>query len=172
MRSHRNLILIPLLSAAVVLSLFLAPAPGYASTFTVNTTDDLEDGTCDGVHCSLREAIKAANFNAGPDIITFNIPVGLDPGCDVTSGVCTIMPLTELPPLTENGTEINGFSQPTATPPSGLTPAALRIVLDGSSGVLPASADGLKIAGSGGTSSKVSPFTASNTGSISTAVWQ
>ncbi len=32
---------------------------GIGSIFTVNTTDDLDDGTCDATHCSLREAILA-----------------------------------------------------------------------------------------------------------------
>jgi CSLREA domain-containing protein len=43
-------------------------------TFIVNTTDDADDGACNVAHCSLREAIKAANTNAGSDSIDFNIP--------------------------------------------------------------------------------------------------
>jgi titin len=148
MRLHRNLIIIPLLSAVVVLTLFLAPAPGFASTFTVNSTNDADDTICDGTHCSLREAINAANVNAGPDLITFNINTGTDPGCDPTSGVCTIQPLSELPALNTDGTTIDGYTQPGATPASGVTPAALRIVLDGVSA--PVAADGLAIWGSGG----------------------
>ena len=31
-----------------------------AATFTVNTTSDTDDGTCNGAHCSLREALAAA----------------------------------------------------------------------------------------------------------------
>jgi CSLREA domain-containing protein len=54
----------------------LAFASGLAaqSTFTVNTTDDTDDGTCDAVHCSLREAIAAGNHAAGASVIGFNIP--------------------------------------------------------------------------------------------------
>ena len=43
------------------------------STFVVNTTLDNDDGTCDMVHCSLREAINAANGVAGADTITFSL---------------------------------------------------------------------------------------------------
>ena len=42
----------------------------------MNTTNDVDDGTCDATHCSLREAILAANAHAngdGPDDITFAI---------------------------------------------------------------------------------------------------
>src|SRR5436853_1816081 len=42
-----------------------------AATFTVNTTDDHNDGVCNAADCTLREAINAAN--AG-DTISFNIP--------------------------------------------------------------------------------------------------
>ncbi len=43
-------------------------------SFIVNTPDDTIVGTCDAAHCSLREAINAANTSPGPDAITFNIP--------------------------------------------------------------------------------------------------
>jgi titin len=133
------------------MTLFLAPGPGFASTFTVNSTSDHTPDGCDPFpdDCTLREAINAANANAGPDLITFNINAGTDPGCNATSGVCTIQPLLlELPALTDDGTTIDGYSQPGATPASGVTPAALRIVLDGVSA--PVAADGLAIWGSGG----------------------
>ncbi len=57
--------------------LFLAANLGQAApmnTFTVNTLLDTDDGACDGVHCSLREAIIAANIAAGADIIHFTLP--------------------------------------------------------------------------------------------------
>lgn len=140
------MVLLALLSVSFSLGF---PGGVRASTFMVNTTDDGDDGTCDGTHCSLREAINAANLNAGADSITFDIPAGLDPGCDATSGVCTIQPGTELPALTDNDTTIDGFTQPGANPPTALAPAALRIVLDGNVAT-PASAVGLRIQGSGG----------------------
>jgi len=46
---------------------------GTPMTFTVNSTNDVNDGTCDGTHGSLREAINAANANAGLDTIAFDI---------------------------------------------------------------------------------------------------
>lgn len=78
------------------------------SNFEVTTTLDPGDGTCDlagmGDGCTLREAINAANGNAGPDLITFNI---------VGAGVQTIAPLSPLPPITDE-TFIDGLSQPGA----------------------------------------------------------
>jgi CSLREA domain-containing protein len=43
-------------------------------SFTVNTTDNADDGTCDAAHCSLREAINAANAAPGFNGVFFNIP--------------------------------------------------------------------------------------------------
>ena len=50
--------------------------PAYAATFTVTTNDDVNDGTCDASHCSLREAIAAANAAVGKDLISFAIGSG------------------------------------------------------------------------------------------------
>ncbi len=73
-----------------------------AQTFTVNTTSDADDGACDAAHCSLREAINAANNNPGADSITFNIP---------GAGVKTITPLASLPEINSPVT-IDGYTQP------------------------------------------------------------
>jgi CSLREA domain-containing protein len=43
------------------------------SVFTVNSTNDTDDGSCDGTHCSLREAIQAANAGGGADTIVFSL---------------------------------------------------------------------------------------------------
>ena len=49
-----------------------------AVTFTVNSANDVDDGTCNGAHCSLREAINATNANGtGSDLIYFSIGSGL-----------------------------------------------------------------------------------------------
>jgi len=80
----------------------MIPVPAEASTFEVNAADDLDDGSCDDSHCSLREAINAANANPGADSITFNIP---GPGPHV------IM-LTDLLTISDNQTYIDGSSQP------------------------------------------------------------
>src|SRR5439155_762752 len=47
-------------------------SPGAA--LVVNTTDDVNDGVCDGTHCSLREAINAANTSPSAVTINFSIP--------------------------------------------------------------------------------------------------
>ena len=96
------------------------------TALVVNTSDDTDDGMCDAVHCSLREAIDAADAHPGPDTIHFSIPNGA-PGCDA-SGVCTIQPTRLLPFLTDDGTTIDGYTQSGAQ--SGDQPV-LKIVLDG-----------------------------------------
>src|SRR2546422_2384548 len=63
-----------------------------SQTFTVNSTADTDDGTCNAANCTLREAINAANTNAGADTVNFNIP---------GAGVKTITPTFVLPHLTE-----------------------------------------------------------------------
>ncbi len=62
--------------------------PAYAADPTVTTVNDTEDGSCN-LHCSLREAIIAANAASGPNTIKFDIS---------GSGVKTIKPGSELPP--------------------------------------------------------------------------
>jgi CSLREA domain-containing protein len=57
--------------------LLLAAGLGQAApmnTFTVNTTSDTDDGACDETHCSLREAVNAANALSGDDTIAFSLP--------------------------------------------------------------------------------------------------
>src|SRR5688500_4718441 len=44
-----------------------------STTFTVNRTDDHNDGSCDSLDCTLREAISAANSNVGADTINFSV---------------------------------------------------------------------------------------------------
>jgi CSLREA domain-containing protein len=111
-------------------------------TFTVNTTNDVDDGSCNIIHCSLREAILAANSNPGPDLIHFNIP---------GSGPHTILifPATNGPlPTITDAVTIDGYTQPGATPNSNPAPqglnAQLKIVIRRSGG----SASGLTISAS------------------------
>lgn len=56
-----------------ILLYFLSVTSIYAATFSVNTTDDNNLGGCNISHCSLREAIIAANTVGGSNIINFNI---------------------------------------------------------------------------------------------------
>ena len=72
------------------------------TVFTVNSTDDVDDGTCDAAHCSLREAINAANANAGTDTISFNIS---------GAGPHTIQPNFALPTITDP-VVIDGTTEP------------------------------------------------------------
>ncbi|MFT4761349.1 MAG: gliding motility-associated-like protein/CSLREA domain-containing protein [Paraglaciecola sp.] len=44
-----------------------------AATFTVTSLDNTDDGTCDTGHCSLHEAIDAANLAGGADNIVFSV---------------------------------------------------------------------------------------------------
>lgn len=112
------------LALALVLSWLQPAAPVQASAFTVNTTNDSNDGTCNAAHCSLREAILAANDNPGLDMIFFDIP---------GDGVQTIQPTIPLPTLTDDsGVTINGYSQTGAVPATVTSPAILLIELDGS----------------------------------------
>jgi len=48
-------------------------AAEYQCTFIVNTTDDVDDGNCNSIHCSLREAIIASSNSINSKIL-FDIP--------------------------------------------------------------------------------------------------
>lgn len=50
----------------------LEEASPQTGPFYVNTDDDVDDNVCDYEHCSLREAINAANDNDGKDSIYFD----------------------------------------------------------------------------------------------------
>jgi CSLREA domain-containing protein len=109
----------------------LAAGALSAATFTVNSTNDFDDGNCNAAHCSLREAIFAANAAAGTDTIRFIIGVGTK----------TIQPLSELPTITSPVT-IDGTTQP------GFAGTPI-IEIDGSSAG--SGANGLRITGGGTT---------------------
>ncbi len=74
------------------------------TTLIVNTSDDKNDGACTVRHCSLREAINAANKLPGANVINFDIP---------GTGVQTIKPVQDLPvintPITIDGSSQPGF---------------------------------------------------------------
>ena len=72
------------------------------ATYEVNAADDVNDGLCDAGHCSLREAIIAANLSAGADAIAFDIP---------GAGPHTIQVLDDLPTVTDTVT-IDGTTEP------------------------------------------------------------
>src|SRR5580765_824731 len=60
-------------------------------TLLVTNTADTDDGSCNAMNCTLREAIKAANTQAGDDVIGFTADV---------AGSIEI--LTALPAITTN----------------------------------------------------------------------
>ncbi len=102
------------LAALALMMMAAAAEPARAqTTFTVNTTSDTNDGTCDASHCSLREAITAANAAAGADTIEFAIlPAG---------GVHVIqISGTELPAL-QDDLVIDGYTQAGASPNTSAT---------------------------------------------------
>ncbi len=86
-------------------------ASSVNSVYTVNTVID-SDGTCTSGNCSLREAIKAANSDACPSTIQFNLPVG-----------SVILLNSTLPTVTDANTIIDGTA-------NGLFPG--DIIIDGS----------------------------------------
>ena len=91
------------------------------TVFIVNSTDDVDEGTCDAIHCSLREAINTTNASSGTDLIAFNIP---------GAGPHTIQPTSALPTITDP-VIIDGYTQPGATMATATTSATLQIELDG-----------------------------------------
>ena len=103
------------------------------TTFTVNSANDFDDGTCDGNHCSLREAINVANTTGGTDTIAFNL-TSTDPGYVSSTDSWVIRPTSSLPTITDP-VVIDGYTQPGASPNTngpglGLN-TVLRIELDG-----------------------------------------
>lgn len=89
----------------VILLIACIPSVAYADSFVVNSNDDSNDGLCDMNHCSLREAIDAANNNPGADTISFA-------GLDATGGDVTIQLDSFLNPLIDNSTTIDGTTVP------------------------------------------------------------
>src|SRR5687768_7663659 len=52
-----------------------ASVPAMAANYVVNSTFNATDGNCDVFNCTLRDAVGAANLNAGDDDITFEAGV-------------------------------------------------------------------------------------------------
>ena len=78
------------------------PPTRVFAVFLVNSTDDADDGACNAGHCSLREAIRAANVSPGFDQIAFAIP---------GAGPHTIQPASAFPTVTDF-VSIDGTTQP------------------------------------------------------------
>ena len=74
MKSHKHIFLRTLLALGICLVIFSVPVEtAKAETLTVTTLVDEFDGNCDA-HCSLRDAIYAANSNSDPSTII--LPAG------------------------------------------------------------------------------------------------
>jgi CSLREA domain-containing protein len=95
-----------LLLLAFLFGVLAVPVRAEAATFVVTSADDADDGSCDPAHCSLREAIHAANATPGPDTITFDIP-GLGPH--------RILLCSPLPLLSDDATVLDGTTEPDYT---------------------------------------------------------
>jgi len=119
---------IRLLAAAVG----MAALPAFAATYTVTTTADSGAG-------SLRQAIQDANGHSGADVIAFAIP---------GAGVHTIVPLSELPAVTD-GVTIDGYTQPGSRPNARADADDAVILVDLAGTAAPAGAQGLVIAHDG-----------------------
>jgi hypothetical protein len=93
----------------LLVAMLIRASPVHAATYTVNRLAWLDDGACTGTHCTLIEAINAANANAGPDTITFNIPNGTFGAPPyLINGDCADAQLT----LSDAGTTIDATTEP------------------------------------------------------------
>lgn len=120
--------------ALLATAMVATPAAAVPTTFDVNDPNDAGTGGCTVGECTLREAIVAANANAGADTITFT-----------TLGAGTVIrPTTALDAITEavtiNGTtaagypgspiiEVSGEAAPAGT--NGLTIRASNVTISG-----------------------------------------
>ncbi|HEX5624696.1 MAG TPA: CSLREA domain-containing protein, partial [Saprospiraceae bacterium] len=83
--------------------LMLTGLKGQAQTYFVNTANDVDDGVCDGIHCSLREAVRAAEADGAPSTILFAIP---------GAGPHLISPQGPFPTINQPDLSVIGESQP------------------------------------------------------------
>jgi len=114
--------------AAICAVLGLSLLPARAATLVVNTTDDVIDSNgCTTAHCSLREALTAANNLATADTIAFRIPTS---DSNFTGGVFRIRPTGQLPSLwsfRSSGTVIDGAAQTAFTGNTNVSGPAIQI---------------------------------------------
>jgi CSLREA domain-containing protein/uncharacterized repeat protein (TIGR01451 family) len=77
-------------TVVLAMAIYMPSQAASNATYTVNTTADTNDGTCNAADCTLREAILAANDTPDADTIEFSLP----PSSTITLGG------TQLPPIT------------------------------------------------------------------------
>ena len=165
-----------LVSAGLFAVEAVSAAASPPGTIVVNTTDDVNDGVCDATHCSLREAIDAANANPDADMIAFALP---------GSAPYVIQPASELPAITtpveldgtvsgncasgRQGVVLDGSLMPYPAFPYG-TISGLRITGGSTTvrgiAVKNFNAHGIAISGAGGNTVECSLFGLDDTGAI------
>ena len=149
--------------AALVAALVyvLCAGQALATTYTVNSTADTSDGSCSALDCTLREAVIAANANAGSDTINFAIP---------GTGVQTIA-TTSLIDVT-GPVVIDGYSQPGASPntnASGANNAQIKIAINSSA--IPEGHSALRVFASGSTIKGLSIYGTAGTGGDNSSLY-
>jgi CSLREA domain-containing protein len=141
-RYERLCVLFATTFGTLICVLVLFAVSASAATYTVNSKDDIDDGVCNAPHCSLREAIIAANANVGSDFIVFNLDT-----INISSGVATIVLTDELPAIT-GALTIDGYTQkPCANNPAPCSKQNTMAV--GNDAVLLIELNGAAIADSG-----------------------
>ncbi len=88
--------------------------------YRVNTTDDVDDGQCDNVHCSLREAINSANTDGIESLLWFELN---------GTGLKVIDLQSALPAITEDNLLIDGTTLASNLPTAG------RLIIDGQASI-------------------------------------
>jgi CSLREA domain-containing protein len=88
-----------LIAVMLICATGMSATPVSAATIIVNSLADTNDGACNSSHCTLREAMNAANASLGADTINFNLSgkIALSdylPAVLSAGGGLTIDPLT------------------------------------------------------------------------------
>ena len=84
MNDHRRL---SALLACAATMLLASAASASAAVLGVNAHDDADDGVCDVIHCSLREAINSANRTADNEEIHFIDSEPITPTTPLRAGI-------------------------------------------------------------------------------------
>jgi CSLREA domain-containing protein len=116
--------------------------PVTGATYTVNSTNDVDDTVCDVIHCSLREAINASNATlGGRDLIDFEIPAALTtPYIGATDRheilLTAALPMITQPVFIDGATDADFMGQPViALVGGGLSGAGLHVAANSGSAV-------------------------------------
>lgn len=103
---HAGWLTVTVVLATLPLQVVPGSTAGSGVAFVVNTDDDGRDDGCDARHCTLREAIRAANARPRGAVIRFRLPASAHR-----------IELRSALPALRNGVTIDGSSQPGATCP-------------------------------------------------------